>query len=81
MLKISFILSTSGFIANTTVFFNKIFRFLFMKAGNLFCFMYLSKDFVETSNNSQASTLVMSADWGSQVESENNIGICPKNKV
>lgn len=52
-----------------------------MKAGNLFCFMYLSKDFVETSNNLQASTLVMSADWGSQVESENNIGICPKNKV
>lgn len=30
---------------------------------NLFCFMYLSKDFVETSNNSQASTLVMSSDW------------------
>lgn len=52
-----------------------------MKAGNLFCFMYLSKDIVETSNNMQASTLVMSADWGSQVESENIIGICPKNKV
>ncbi|EAK8405659.1 hypothetical protein CE681_04870 [Listeria monocytogenes] len=28
-----------------------------------------------------STILVMSDDWGSQVESENNIGICPKNKV
>ncbi|MBC2279455.1 hypothetical protein HCB42_11030 [Listeria welshimeri] len=28
-----------------------------------------------------STILVMSDDWDSQVESENNIGICPKNKV